>query len=118
MLYEVITVAILQHQDGPEAMTIQYAEDGVNFEIMGSITNFPEAPGLFRPNTPSSLPIDGVKWGLCHVLNWNYGPQGWMNLRRFDLVAEEPVISFVNRITSYNVCYTKLLRGLPIKVGG
>ncbi len=88
-------VAILQHQDGPEAMTIQYAEDGVNFEIMGSITNFPEAPGLFRPNTPSSLPIDGVKWGLCHVLNWNYGPQGWMNLRRFDLVAEEPVISFV-----------------------
>ena len=43
-------VAILQHQDGPEGGTIQYSEDGVNFEIQGSVSNFPEAPGFYSYN--------------------------------------------------------------------
>ncbi|MFY0607614.1 MAG: Ig-like domain-containing protein [Cyclobacteriaceae bacterium] len=75
-------VAILQHQDGPEAQTIQFAEDGFNFEIKGSATNLPEAAGLFRPENPADNPHGGIEWGLSHVLKWDV-PGGWMHLRRF-----------------------------------
>ncbi len=78
-------VAILQHQDGPEAQTIQFAEDGFNFEIKGSVSNIPEAAGLYRPNEPGTRPHDGIQWGLSHVLRWDAGNWGWMYIRRFDL---------------------------------
>ncbi|WP_246114543.1 family 43 glycosylhydrolase [Rubripirellula tenax] len=76
-------VAILQHQDGPEAKTIQYAEDGVNFEIMGNAIDMPEAAGLFRPSDPENTPHAGVDWGLSHVLKWNAGPKGWMYIQKY-----------------------------------
>ena len=41
-------IAILQHQDGPEARSIQFAADGLNFQIMGMVNNIPEAAGLYR----------------------------------------------------------------------
>ncbi|MCM2369113.1 family 43 glycosylhydrolase [Aporhodopirellula aestuarii] len=79
-------IAILQHQDGPEAKTIQYAEDGVNFEIMGSAIDMPEAAGLFRPNDPENTPHGGIEWGLSHVLKWNAGPKGWMYIQKYQKV--------------------------------
>ncbi len=78
-------MAILQHQDGPEAETIQYSTDGVNYTIMGSVTNIPEAAGLYRSEVSNTKPHAGVEWGVGHVLNWNYGKQGWMYINRFDL---------------------------------
>ncbi|MFY0689922.1 MAG: family 43 glycosylhydrolase [Cyclobacteriaceae bacterium] len=81
-------VAILQHQDGPEANTIQYSEDGFNFEIMGSVKGIPEASGLYRPNDPADHQHAGIEWGLSHKLNWDAGPRGWMYIRRFDLVKK------------------------------
>ncbi|MFY0627080.1 MAG: family 43 glycosylhydrolase [Reichenbachiella sp.] len=78
-------VAILQHQDGPEAETIQFARDGLNFEIKGSATNLPEAAGLYRPNNPSKTPHGGIQWGLNHKLKWDDGPHGWMYIKRFEI---------------------------------
>lgn len=77
-------VAILQHQDGPEALSIQYAKDGLNFEIKGKVTGFPEAAGLYRTEKSNSDPHAGVSWGMGHKLNWDAGPKGWMYIYRFD----------------------------------
>lgn len=41
-------VASLLTTDGPEKNTIQFAEDGINFDIMAHIKGAPEAIGLFR----------------------------------------------------------------------
>ena len=35
----------LLNRDGPEKETIQYAPDGINFEIMARINNSPQAGG-------------------------------------------------------------------------
>ena len=123
MLYEVITseynpitnsgheTCLWQYKDGMAAMlttdgveknTVQYAEDGINFEIKAVIKGAPEAIGPYRDmeNEPTS-PVEGMRWGLCHNIycKWGY-------ITRFDMD---------DRITSYNVCYTKLLRELTSK---
>lgn len=82
-------IAILQHQDGPEANTIQYSTDGVNFEIMGSVSNIPEAAGLLRSEKSISNPHAGITWGVAHVLKWDAGPKGWMYINRFDIVPHK-----------------------------
>ncbi len=85
-------IAIIQKLDGPERGTIQYAEDGLNFEMMGSATNVPDALGIFRPDSLGDNPKHGVQWGLAHELRWDQVQGGWMYLKRFDLVEPpEPV---------------------------
>lgn len=81
-------MAILQHQDGPEAMSIQYAEDGFNFDIKGKVAGFPEAAGLARTTKSNTNPHAGIKWGVGHKLMWNI-PGGWMYIYRFDKVGVE-----------------------------
>lgn len=83
-------IAILQHQDGPEAKTIQYAADGFNFEIKGKVNNIPEAAGLFRAPLSDNNPHAGVTWGVGHQLKWDAGPKGWMYIYRFDKVSNKP----------------------------
>lgn len=78
-------IAIIQKLDGPERGTIQYAEDGINFEIMGSASNVPDALGIFRPSTSGDDMHHGVSWGLCHVLRWDIIQGGWMFLKRFEV---------------------------------
>lgn len=66
-------IAALLTTDGPERNTIQYAKDGINFEIKAYIKHAPEAPGPYRPENPDDDPLSGIQWGLCHVLGkWNY----------------------------------------------
>lgn len=72
-------VASLLTTDGPEKNTIQFAQDGINFDIMAHIKGAPEAIGLFRGNDKNEikpLPNPGIAWGLCHRYdaswNWNY----------------------------------------------
>ncbi len=79
-------IAIIQHLDGPERGSIQYAQDGVNFEMKGSATNVPDALGIFRPDDEGASPRYGVSWGLSHVLRWDQVQGGWMHLRRFELI--------------------------------
>lgn len=71
-------IASLLTTDGPEKNTCQWAEDGLNFDIMSHIKSGPEAVGLFRKEgyEKADDPLEGIRWGLCHKYdpswNWNY----------------------------------------------
>ncbi len=76
-------MAAMLTSDGFEKNTFQYAKDGINFEIMGTLLRLeapPHAMGPFRPENPDfKMPMDGVKWGLQMVggtmgkwVKWNY----------------------------------------------
>ncbi len=65
-------MAALLCTDGMERNTMQYAKDGINFEIKGAIKQAPEAAGPYRGEV--KVPLDGLRWGLTHVVSeeWNY----------------------------------------------
>ncbi|GAB1622988.1 glycosyhydrolase [Agarivorans albus] len=69
-------IASLITTDGPEKNTVQWAADGINFEIMSYIKGAPEALGIFRPNQETAIESPGLEWGLCHKYdaswNWNF----------------------------------------------
>jgi hypothetical protein len=73
-------IASLITTDGPERNTIQWASDGVNFEIMGAIKGAPHAIGLNRELTSETDPVAIMGWGLTHVYN-NWHEQ---SILRFD----------------------------------
>jgi hypothetical protein len=75
-------IAALLTTDGPEKNTIQYAPDGINFEIVAVLKGAPEALGLFRTPAPDKSPLEGIRWGLCHVYR-----DGWQYIRRFETYA-------------------------------
>jgi hypothetical protein len=74
-------IAALLSTDGPEKNTVQWAPDGVNFEIMAMLKWIPEAIGLVRVDDPEKKPLDDLQWGLCHKYDdsWN-----WQYIRRFE----------------------------------
>ena len=72
-------IAALLTTDGPEKNTIQYAPDGLNFEIMAVLRGAPEALGLFRGLDSDSEPLAGLSWGLCHRYQGQY-----QYIRRFE----------------------------------
>lgn len=80
-------IAALLTTDGPEKNTIQYAPDGINFEIMSVIKGAPEAMGLFRGETQDKNPLTALSWGLCHQYDSSWQ---WQYLRRFE--AYKPTI--------------------------
>ena len=59
-------MALLHTLDGPEANTLQWAPDGINFELMARVTRPPEAPALYRPSNSKENSIAVIRWGLCH----------------------------------------------------
>ena len=67
--------------EGPEARSIQYSTDGINFYPVAHGIQKPEAAGVFRASNFIDTDIQdgkGITWGLHHVLNKdNY-------LRRFE----------------------------------
>ncbi|WP_166853028.1 glycosyl hydrolase [Isoptericola sp. BMS4] len=67
-------IAAMLSTDGPERNTMQFAPDGINFEIMAYIPAPPVAAGPLRRDEPVDAPLDGVRWGLCHDVSntWNY----------------------------------------------
>lgn len=75
-------IAALLNRDGPEKNTIQYAEDGINFNIMSYVNHTPQAGGVYKTDNADRCPLEGVRWGLCHcderVSKWNY-------IARFDI---------------------------------
>ncbi len=75
-------IAAMIITDGPERNTIQWAPDGINFEIMSHIKSGPQAAGLIRSLDTDKGPLEGLKWGLCH----QYDPSWqWQYIRRFQL---------------------------------
>ena len=73
-------IAAIVDWAGPEKDTVQYTEDGVNFEVMASLEDIPPAGGAYIPDKfddPENG--QGFSWGLCH-----YGRSDWTFLVRFD----------------------------------
>lgn len=77
-------MAAMLTSDGMEKNTIQYAKDGINFEIMGTVGRLEHSPHAMGPFRDASLkiekPLDGLRWGLDMVsAKWDY-------IERIDLV--------------------------------
>lgn len=62
-------IASLVTTDGPEKNTVQWAPDGINFEIEASIPGAPHAIGLVRSSDTNEYPLVALKWGLTHTYN-------------------------------------------------
>ena len=74
-------IAAMIITDGPERNTLQWAPDGINFEIMSHIKFGPPAAGLVRSLDTEAGPKEGLKWGLCH----KYVSYNWQYIQRFEL---------------------------------
>ncbi|MBN25521.1 MAG: glycosyl hydrolase [Alteromonadaceae bacterium] len=59
-------IAIVSSHDGPEKQTIQFAPDGINFEIMAYLPTVPSAMGLVESLDKNAHPTAGLEWGLYH----------------------------------------------------
>ncbi|MEM9329646.1 MAG: glycosyl hydrolase [Bacteroidota bacterium] len=59
-------IAALIITDGPERNTIQWAPDGINFEIKSHIKYGPPAAGLDQSVNNELGPTEALKWGLTH----------------------------------------------------
>jgi hypothetical protein len=78
-------VAALVAWDGPEKNTIQFAPDGVNFEVKAHVEVPPIAPGFYRPDAYTNTKDgQGVTWGLSQILGY-VSPEGYYAyIVRFD----------------------------------
>lgn len=72
-------ISTLVVTDGPERNTIQWAADGINFEIKSHIKWGPVAAGLVRELETDKSPLEGLSWGLTH----QYVSYDWQYIRRF-----------------------------------
>ncbi|MEM9080528.1 MAG: glycoside hydrolase [Verrucomicrobiota bacterium] len=78
-------VASIVIKDGNERETIQYAEDGVNFEIMSCVSLVPIAGGPYTPDAfTDSGDGRGITWGLSHFTNAGGPGKQHSILARFD----------------------------------
>ena len=70
---------------GPNRMTVQYAADGVRFQIVGLLPKlYPKAPGVFRPDLTAPKAIGkGVTWGIGMA---TYGGDPY--LQRYEIKLE------------------------------
>jgi len=62
-------IASLITTDGPEKNTIQWAPEGINFNIMASIKGAPHAIGLNRSADNEKEPTEILRMGLSHIYN-------------------------------------------------
>ena len=79
-------IVALVGRTGPQKNTIQYAPDGLHFDVKADIKNPPWAPGAYRPDAFTETDHgSGFRWGIC------LGGGKWPYLRRFecDLVPPE-----------------------------
>lgn len=78
-------IAALVIRDGNEHNTIQYATDGVNFEIAAISSLLPIAAGPFIPDAYTDTKDGrGITWGVSHFTNVNGWKTNHAVLARFD----------------------------------
>ena len=78
-------IAAIVSLDGPEKNTVQYAPDGVNFQMMSILQVPPIAPGPFVPDAfAAGGDGRGFTWGLCHINPDGGGSAKYSILARFD----------------------------------
>lgn len=73
-------------RDGNERNTIQYSEDGEDFEIKAIVAMPPVGFGPYMPDSFTGEYSDGITWGICHNkhLNWGNFRKGYSILMRVD----------------------------------
>lgn len=78
-------IAALAIKDGNERETMQYAKDGVNFDIAAVVSLPPTAAAPFAPDAFTDTKYGrGVTWGLCHFINAGTSPKQYSIIARFD----------------------------------
>ncbi len=78
-------VAALVIKDGNEHFTIQYAEDGVNFEIAAISKLMPTAAGPYVADAFTDTKYGrGITWGMAHITNATQWSENHAILLRFD----------------------------------
>ncbi|WP_139958983.1 glycoside hydrolase family 117 protein [Flavicella sediminum] len=78
-------IAAFVLKDGNERETIQYAKDGVNFEIASSISLTPTAAAPFTPDAFTNTKDGrGITWGLSHFVNAGTPEKSYSIIARFD----------------------------------
>ena len=67
-------VAAITSLEGPEKNTVQYAPDGLNFEVVGKVSAPPVAAGPYVSDAfTDTRDGEGITWGLAHL---HHGPHG------------------------------------------
>lgn len=86
-------IAALTIRDGNEHYTIQYAEDGVNFEIASIVSNLmPNAGGPFIPDAFTNTKDGrGITWGISHFTTVTTWAENHAILTRFDCDLSQDV---------------------------
>jgi len=78
-------VVAITSLEGPEKNTVQYAADGLNFEVVGKISNPPVAAGPYIPDAfADNADGQGITWGLAHIFHDDDGRLENSYLVRFD----------------------------------
>ena len=78
-------IAAITSHEGPEKNTVQFAPDGLNFEVVGKVSAPPVAAGPFVPDAFSdSGDGRGIEWGLAHIQHGHEGRLANGYLVRFD----------------------------------
>lgn len=78
-------IAAMMSRDGNEHNTIQYAKDGISFEIASIVDHMPIAAGAFVPDAFTNTTFGrGISWGISHFTNYNSWDTNHSILVRFD----------------------------------
>ncbi len=78
-------IAALVIKDGNEHFTVQYAEDGVNFEIAAITQLMPTAGGPYVADAFTNTKDGrGITWGISHLTNVTKWSENHAILLRFD----------------------------------
>lgn len=78
-------IAALSIRDGNEHNTIQYSEDGINFNIAAITELMPDAAGPFIPDAFTDTKDGrGITWGISHFTSVNGWSTNHAILTRFD----------------------------------
>lgn len=76
--------------DGPEKNTVQWAADGINFEIKSVVKGAPHAIGLNRTADSEKEPTEILRWGLTH----EYKNKDYQYIRRFSTETKKKHTAF------------------------
>jgi len=81
-------IASLITTDGPEKNTVQWAPDGINFEIKSVIKGAPHAIGIDRSLDSEASPLAALTWGLTH----EYRSYDYQYIRGFKIRLARPTV--------------------------
>ena len=108
-------IAALVIRDGNEHSTVQFAKDGVNFEIASITSLMPIAGGPFVADAFTDTASGrGITWGISHFTNASTGDKRHSILARFDcdlsLDVHDPIMKRTGLFLSPEVYFSQGLQ--------